>query len=432
MDEKIKELYLGGLDSPTRISEIVFPEINPKIGRKRVWRTIQRLGIQKTSSEKVKSVVSIKKEVPVVEDRFILSAWNQDTGKMMDIDQYCDKYKLPRTDIKDYKLVTHTGTPYYNIHFKDKIVGIDDILNTDFIDSIVSKYIKSSSKKSRFSPKLSGNVTRAVYTDVHVGMNPNPNNKSIYGGKWDKESLMDRMRQFCDFTIDKAIISESEHLVLDDLGDLMDGWESQTVRRDHLLPQNMTTQDAFDAAVAFKIGMVDIFVNQGIFDSITLNNVCNDNHSGAFGYVVNSAVKSILESKYDNVLVNNYQKFINHYFIGDHCFIICHGKDDKNMKFGFKTNPDAQIISKIDQYIKSNNLYKQAKYFEFSKGDSHQMVFDFASSDDFRYMNYPAFSPSSDWVQTNFKKGKSGFVVQVVNSKSENIEISYKYFNWDK
>lgn len=47
---------------------------------------------------------------------FVLSAWGDD-GKMMDIDKYCSHYNLPRETIKSYKLVSHTGTPYYNIAF---------------------------------------------------------------------------------------------------------------------------------------------------------------------------------------------------------------------------------------------------------------------------------------------------------------------------
>ena len=36
-------------------------------------------------------------------------------GLLMDIDEYCLVYQIPREDVKSYKLVTHTGTPYYNI-----------------------------------------------------------------------------------------------------------------------------------------------------------------------------------------------------------------------------------------------------------------------------------------------------------------------------
>ena len=34
-----------------------------------------------------------------------------------------------------------------------------------------------------------------------------------------------------------------------------------------------------------------------------------------------------------------------------------------------------------------------------------------AGSDDFDYFNYPASSPSSQWVQNNFKKGRRGFFI---------------------
>jgi hypothetical protein len=34
------------------------------------------------------------------------------------------------------------------------------------------------------------------------------------------------------------------------------------------------------------------------------------------------------------------------------------------------------------------------------------------TSDDFYYFNYPALSPSSQWVQNNFKKGRRGFILE--------------------
>ena len=55
------------------------------------------------------------REKQVTEKEFVLSAWN-DEGYMMDIDQYCSHYQLPRADVKEYKLVSHTGTPLSLIH----------------------------------------------------------------------------------------------------------------------------------------------------------------------------------------------------------------------------------------------------------------------------------------------------------------------------
>ena len=93
-------------------------------------------------------------------------------------------------------------------------------------------------------------------------------------------------------------------------------------------------------------------------------------------------------------------------------FLISHGKDDSTLKFGFKPQLDSKQVEKIDQYIKHHNLYGQAKRIIFKKGDSHQLILDMAGSDDFDYYNYPAASPSSQWVQNNFKKGRRGFVIE--------------------
>ena len=114
--------------------------------------------------------------------------------------------------------------------------------------------------------------------------------------------------------------------------------------------------------------------------------------------------------------------------MGKHCFVISHGKDSKNLKFGFKPVLDAKQVEKIDQYCKKNDIYRNSEFIEFSKGDSHQMIFDYATSDDFDYCNYPAFSPSSEWVQTNFKAGRSGFVMQVINNDSNDKKVFNKFF----
>jgi len=108
--------------------------------------------------------------------------------------------------------------------------------------------------------------------------------------------------------------------------------------------------------------------------------------------------------------VVNQRKFIDHYSIGDHTFILTHGKDSKNLRFGFKPHLDKAQENKIDNYIKEHFLLRKGVTIEFSKGDSHQYLFDNSTSESFNYYNYPAFSPSSNWVQTNFQKGISGFI----------------------
>ena len=345
------------------------------------------------------------REKQVTEKEFVLSAWN-DEGYMMDIDQYCSHYQLPRADVKEYKLVSHTGTPYYNIRFKE--VAESEVMNFD-LEEIIKKHIKPVDVDSVYVPiiKEENDFDTLTYTDVHIGMDTNPDNKAMYSEKWDKIHAL----ASCDRMIKETINNQkSSTLIIDELGDFLDGYNQQTTRGGHALPQNMSNEEAFDTALEFKMRLIDGLAPY--YTSIMINNICNDNHAGSFGYFVNKAFKDICSVKYPEVEVNNYNKFINHYYMDNTCFVITHGKDDTSLKFGFKPHLDTKGIEKIDQYLKQNDVYKHASKIVFKKGDSHQALFDMCSTDDFFYFNYPALSPSSMWVQNNFKKGRRGFVLE--------------------
>jgi len=350
----------------------------------------------KVKTESVPNDYNNKKE-------FVLSAWNKD-GFMMDIDKYCEHYQLPRNDISSYKLVSHTGTPYYNIVFKENTLDIESS-EIDF-DSIISKHINPVvvDKVKQYNQFDFDSLT---YSDVHIGMDTNSKGNSMYSTLWNAEEVMIASNEMINQTIQNQ---NSDLLIIDELGDLLDGFNGKTTRGGHDLPQNMTNEEVFDCALRFKMNILDNLINH--YQEIRFNNICNDNHAGSFGYFVNSAFKSLAEQKYENVTVNNYRDFISHYFVNDVCFVITHGKDDSTLKFGFKPHLDPKQTEKIDQYIKQNNIYGKAKKIIFKKGDSHQMLFDMAGSDDFYYYNYPALSPSSQWVQNNFKKGRRGFVLE--------------------
>jgi hypothetical protein len=259
---------------------------------------------------------------------------------------------------------------------------------------------------------------RAVITDVHIGMKVTDGH-SLYDGLWNETELFKRLEIFVNEIVNNQ---KSNVLLLHELGDFMDGYNAMTTRGGHELPQNMDNQKAFDIGLQFKISLIDALVQY--YDKIQVVNICNDNHAGSFGYIVNSAFKTYIDLKYpDNVFVINQRKFIDHYFFKNRCFILTHGKDDKSLKFGFKPKLDPIQIEKIKNYIDEYKLHDYQ--IEFGKGDSHQLLFDHTSSTAFEYQNFGAFSPPSDWVKTNFKNTKSSFTTMnyYENQKSINHYI---------
>ena len=267
--------------------------------------------------------------------------------------------------------------------FKDKVQVVDLKIDTDF--------------------KPTALFDRLVITDIHIGMDVNKDGYALYDGQWDETALFKRLGELVQHTIDNK---KSNLLIIQDLGDYLDGFDGFTTRGGHKLPQNMDNQQMFDIGLKFKIALVDNLMPY--FDKIQFVNICNDNHAGSFGYIVNSAFKAYIELKYpNNIEVINQRKFIDHYVVKNRCFILTHGKDEKSLKFGFKPVLDSPQIEKIKNYIDEYKLYQYQ--IEFSKGDSHQLMFDFTSSTAFEYQNFGAFSPPSDWVKSNFKNTLSCF-----------------------
>jgi hypothetical protein len=327
------------------------------------------------------------------------------SGGIMDIETYCKFYQLDFDKVKSFKLVSHTGTPYYNIAFFESEPD-KELIEIDFL-SIFKDKIKPVKFKLNKEFVATAKFDRAVFTDAHVAMNVNPDGFTLYPGEWNKEELNKRGVEMVSWIV---IHQKAKRLILQDLGDFMDGYNSETVRGGHHLPQNMDNQKAFDVGFWFKINLAEDLLQY--YDEVEFVNICDDNHAGSFGYIVNSAFKSYIELKYpDRVKVINQRKFIDHYFEApNHYFILTHGKDGKNLKFGFKPILDDKQVNKINEYIDEFIGYKKGMKIEFGKGDSHQYIFDNSTSTRFLYQNFPAFSPPSNWVKTNFKNTMSGFL----------------------
>lgn len=334
-------------------------------------------------------------------------------GVMLDIEQYCEHYNLDYDSIRSYKFVMYP-VPYYNIAFKTAELTEDEQAKLeDRFEEIAKRHAVAQEIPNPMvvvrSEDIVGKVDRLVYSDVHIGMNPNgERNNTMYKTDWSKEAILASAEIMA-----KRLIQQQRGnvLVIDELGDLLDGWDGETVRKGHKLPQLMKNEEAFDCALEFKMRLIDLLI--GNYDAILCNNVCEDNHAGAFGYVVNSAFKRLVELKYpDKIQVFNRTEFITHYDIAGHLFLLCHGKDSSHLKFGFKPQLDPKGMEKIDQYLKHHGLYSFKGRIEFTKGDSHQALFDYCTSDDFDYINAPALAPSSDWIKVNFKKGRRGFLIQ--------------------
>lgn len=129
--------------------------------------------LNKERQEQLKEIISKPEDVETKTDpnnyepeSFVLSAWNQTTGQMMDIDDYCTHYSLPRETISSYKLVSHTGTPFYNIVFKEQLD--ESNIDLEYIRFVLNNEL---SKTYTYTPKDFKNNIEGVlkWADLHFG-----------------------------------------------------------------------------------------------------------------------------------------------------------------------------------------------------------------------------------------------------------------------
>jgi hypothetical protein len=302
---------------------------------------------------------------------------------------------------------------------------------TKAIENVISK-INTLDYNFKIKPvKSNKKALKVTISDDHVGLEPNPNDLGLFKYEYNAEIYANSYEK-----VFNSIVKEyNTHgvfdlILLDNLGDEQDGWNGFTTRGGHALPQNMTNAEVFETCVDVKVKMVKSLIESEMCKKIVLRKVTNDNHSGDFGHTINIAVKKIINLLYSNDLVEieTLTKFLEHRFYGDHCFILTHGKDAKQMFKGLPLDLNDKTINFVNDYIRFYDI--KSKYIHLEKGDLHRIGYNKCST--FDYRNFMSFAPPSSWVQHNFGDCYSGYSIQVIPKYSNEISHTDYFLDYKK
>lgn len=382
-----------------------------------------------SAEDQQRALDAVAKVTPAAEGsekHHTLSALKED-GSIMTIDEYSDHYNIPRQDIKSYKLITHNGSAaFYNIQSHNINGAGQDTVNQQIIDAfdgIIDRYKVGIKTFERAAVNTDNQrALKVTISDSHVGLDPNPKGTGgIFQYEYNADVYVRSMEKVYNAVLKEYNTYQQpfDVLLLDDLGDREDGWNGQTTRGGHSLPQNMTNAEVFDTLVDTNVRLVESLVDAKVANKIILRTVSNSNHSHDFALIVNKAIQKIINRIYsqDIVEVDILEKFIEHRIWGDHCFILTHGKDSANQKFGFPLVLDAKTINYVTDYIDHYEI--DSKYIHVEKGDLHQISYQ--KTRKFDYRNFMSFAPPSSWQQGNFGDTYAGFSIQVIEKYSNEI-----------
>lgn len=265
----------------------------------------------------------------------------------------------------------------------------------------------------------SNNKSLMVYTsDKHIGAMLPAN--SLYSNEYSAPVFESRMQSLLqEILYLHELYGTFEHVYLLDLGDALDGWNAQTTRGGHHLPQNMDNRTAFETYLRTHKNFFDTLLQSGIAHNFHFKAVTNDNHSSDIAYMTNRSLEEYLNARYPQVTTQIFEKFIEHFEVDNHTFVICHGKDDIDMKHGYPLHLNDKTINKINNYLDYHKINSEFQTVHFIKGDLHQDTTE--ESTRFRYRNTSSMFGSSKWAMHNFLPHAPGVSFDVIENNTDRI-----------
>ena len=141
-----------------------------------------------------------KIENPVVE-RTIFTAVDSE-GKMMNIETYCEHYGLDYSKVKSFKLISHSGTPFYNIVFFED----SDTVNKfeEFSKKLLEEISVLKSRKIervKTEENIDGHLLVVDPCDIHIGKLCD---SFEVGEEYNNQIAVDRVKKGVQGIIDKS------------------------------------------------------------------------------------------------------------------------------------------------------------------------------------------------------------------------------------
>lgn len=269
-------------------------------------------------------------------------------------------------------------------------------------------------------PKLSNKKALFVYTsDKHISAYVD-DKTALYKNEYNLLTYEARMKLvLTEVMYLRDTFGHFEDIFIIDLGDKVDGWNSMTTRGGHKLPQNMSNREAFETATQVEKEFYDFIIQANVANNYHTILNANSNHGGDFEYIVNRALEIYLNTRYPFINTKIQQKFIDHLEYGKHIFLLTHGKDDSDLKFGLPKNLDVKTENFLNKYLMKNKIDVEENYVSVIKGDLH--INNSEEAFGFRYRNVMSLFGASKWIGNNFGPSKPGCSFDIIEPDTNRV-----------
>ena len=327
--------------------------------------------------------------------------------------------RVDRTWLKSHKNNTWT----YSIL---TVSQIKDFYNLEELGKKLNNIIPKCSpiKLSKVDTKTNHGLLTLNLADIHAGSLGN--DKTPFPTMYTKQDMRNRLKMFVEKTLEFTENKKYEEVWLINLGDALNGWDSQTTRKGHEVP-SLSNKDQFDIFLELMIEYYETMLNSNLTNTYKVINILNDNHIGSsLNYIVMKSIELYLSQKYPEVQFIQQWDFIKTYTYGKHMIALTHGKDEKVMKFPMKMVLDEKLDNWLNQYFLHQGATPLTHYLSLVKGDLHSKNESYGKFG--RYVNIPSLMGTSDYIALNYGFSKSGAVIEEYQKYSPNINSKTIWF----
>lgn len=313
--------------------------------------------------------------------------------------------EIPIPAMEGMKITKVTSTPFggtYVSRVPDELA----FLTEDFLQGL-GRIWEKEVKPAKIKKTGKGKQFLKIFTaDKHIGANVDKD--SIYQNAYSKKEYKRRMGLLLDKIATLASGRRFAGVAYFDLGDALDGYNAKTTRGGHVLPQNLSSREQFDAFLEVEKWFIENLMQIVETDQLIYRATSQDNHAGAFGYTAYRSFEEFLKIKFPSCDTQVSNRFLDVVSIGGGPIVYTHGKDEEDKKHGLPLNIDNKSEIYLKQFIEYNDIKGRVKII---KGDLHQ--YNVNSCKNFDYINVPSLFGCSKWIMNNYGYSRAGAYLEV-------------------
>lgn len=288
---------------------------------------------------------------------------------------------------------------------KDQLAEANKLVNKLASELNSLKYAKD------FHFTIDGNYTPKTYTpcyhtgktlilhisDTHVGAALS--STSLFNNEWNETEFARRLEELVNRI---GQLGAFEKIIINLLGDYLDGMDGMTARRDHVMPQNMDNKQQFNVFIKYMLHFIEDI--QSLCNDVEIYAVPEGNHGGFADYFAIKALEYATNSYFPSIKFTVFDKYFGTFTYLHHTYVSMHGKDGQFMKKPMPLNLNDTTSNLLRDWMDREQI--NGNDIHVIKGDLHSNNLN--SCRKFDYRNVLSLFGDSDYSQMNYVSNSYG------------------------